>query len=466
MRIKHQLRNSLSLRLFSALLLVAAFSASLSGAASLYLGFLVVRQDIQEALEHSANDLKTAAKVTTDSQSEILRWEQITREFAPDQVGKIIRVLDARRNVIYTNAPSSALRGVIQDLNSAPLNDVRFVEVGRREYVNWTTNYFLSDGQERILQLTLPMPRTREMVKKASQLALPILLLITLAAALASWWLGRRILKPLGNVAQHLGQLKNRDVNSWSLIPQQSQRELFGDVVEAVNDLINQMQESAIFRENWARSIAHEIRTPLMIVLGEVETFDFERASKKDVKAFTEQIRKDIMGIESIVKTILAIGKRSSTNQSAEDVDIREVLHDFLKEFEKAFQVKIISRTQGLEMPRAYFEWSFLRVMIDNILRNSVKHGSKRAPLILVDVRGSSNALHIRIEDDGPGLSQEQMAALKRWKHWESALGVGLNLCKQIEALLSWKISFSRASSGGLCVEIDLPIQAARRQVA
>jgi signal transduction histidine kinase len=463
MRINGKLSNSLSLRIFVSLMGVATISAVLAGGVSLYLGFKVLRDDIQQAISESANDLKAAA-VSFDRKREIEMWRQLHQEILPRRIGKIIRVLDENNRQIFINYRSGQISALVKRMNGAPREKLQFVSSDRHDYVFWTTTYHMASGPQRILQVALPMPKGTGMAKKAFSYFVPTMLLILLLVGIIALALRRRILKPVAVLAGHLESLKKDNIRDWRLAPQKAEVEFFGGIVESVNDLINRVQESAVFQENWARSIAHEIRTPLMLIHGEVETFDFENASKEELVELRDQMKKDVMAVENIVKTVLAIGNRYSDSKLLmETVDLKESLREFAEGFADTFSIRCRTDFSGLPDALYRLDWRLLRVVVDNLFRNSVKHGRKN---VTIDLRVYSRdgEIYLEIQDNGPGLSEEAEKALQNWKRWDPKLGVGLNLCKQIQSLSAWKINFVNMPRSGLLVTVRFPMIKALRK--
>jgi len=163
-RINHKLQNSLSLRLFLSLLFAALLSAAVTGAASLYLGFEVVREAVELALQRSANQLKRVAE-RFEQTAELRRWQELDEDLVPYHVGEVLRVMDTRGRIIFVSSRSLKLRRLIDKFNQAPLEKLQFEDLGPFEYVHWSTKYLSSAGEERILQLALPMPVLSALVR-------------------------------------------------------------------------------------------------------------------------------------------------------------------------------------------------------------------------------------------------------------------------------------------------------------
>lgn len=453
-----QLQASLSLRIFVSLIGVAAISALLAGGMSFYLSLKVLREDVQIAISNSAQKL-IAAAANFDRQMEIENWQRLDRDFMPTLVGEIIRVADENNHEIFVSFRTDQIAGLDQQMVAAQMNTLHFGSSGDSEYAIWTTSYHLRSGPKRVLQVALPLPSSQSLARKSIIYFIPVFFIILLVVGIISIALRRRILKPVAGVAEHLAAFRHQPIRNWSLIPQQEQSEFFGEIVDHVNELINRTQESSVFRENWARSIAHEIRTPLMLMLGEIETADVEQLSKDDLKALLEQMKMDVVSIESIVKAVLEIGNRVKTDRaSLEPVDLGKQIRILVDSFMNNFGMNIdLSLNNFHPLDSFQFDWSLLRIILDNLLRNSLKHGGKRNP-VSIEATFESNRINLKVSDKSSGFSETVLTALENWRHWDARVGVGLNLCKQIASLTGWKISFSNLEKMGTSVELCIPV--------
>ena len=100
-----------------------------------------------------------------------------------------------------------------------------------------------------------------------------------------------------------------------------------------------------------------------------------------------------------------------------------------------------------------------LMELVGIILENAAKWGKS---LVRVQGRASGAFAELKISDDGPGLSDSQIALLgvRGQRHDESRRGSGLGLAIALEvvALNAGSVHFGRAAEGGLEATVRLPL--------
>jgi signal transduction histidine kinase len=96
---------------------------------------------------------------------------------------------------------------------------------------------------------------------------------------------------------------------------------------------------------------------------------------------------------------------------------------------------------------------------LGNLLDNALAHAVER---IVVTGIGKDDAIRVTIEDDGPGISEEDRArALERGQRLdENSEGTGLGLAISTDIIRAYggSISLSASDMGGLAVHMDWPI--------
>ncbi|MBK4217306.1 HAMP domain-containing histidine kinase [Paracoccus caeni] len=139
--------------------------------------------------------------------------------------------------------------------------------------------------------------------------------------------------------------------------------------------------------------------------------------------------------------------------------EIRPVIDDILLVLRWPMQDKGMTASVTCP-PDAVFagERQDLEEMIGNLCENAVKWGETR---LLIRVR-QDDRLELRIEDDGPGMSDtDAPRALIRGgrldEHGASGSGLGLAIVADLAALHGGELRLERADAGGLAAILDLP---------
>lgn len=192
--------------------------------------------------------------------------------------------------------------------------------------------------------------------------------------------------------------------------------------------------------ETFNYSVSHDLRTPLRTIdifayfLEKNYAGQLDEEGKDNIK----QIRSSITKMTTLIDNLLIYVKVGKTDLQKEDVDLKAVIEEVLKEIGKTFDIRAIDFRFG-KLPRMYADRSMIKQALFNLLSNSVKFTSTRTnPKITIEGDLEAESSLIRISDNGVGFSMEYkdklFKALKRLhseEHFEGT-GVGLAIVERI----------------------------------
>jgi len=326
--------------------------------------------------------------------------EEISRE--KDYLQTLLRgimegvlVVDARGRILMVN---NALR---QLLSLPPhVEDRTPLEIIRNAELERTLRQVLEDGENTILELTLPSPE---------------------------------------------GKTFEVNVVSISPSPEGMVKEDEGrrGVIAVFHD-ITRLKELEKIRRDFVANVSHELRTPLTTIKGYAETL-LEGALKEEVASqFVQVIKRHSDRLEKIVEDLLILSKIESKefqlrmeSFSASDL-IGDVL-DFIKEplNKKKISVSVdeIPPTLLVYGDRQYLEQVFI-----NILDNAIKYGHQRGRIIISGTERDQREVEISVKDDGIGIPKEDLLRVferfyrvdKGRSHDLGGTGLGLSIVKHI----------------------------------
>ena len=101
--------------------------------------------------------------------------------------------------------------------------------------------------------------------------------------------------------------------------------------------------------------------------------------------------------------------------------------------------------------------------LVRNALDNAARHASQRIEVTMAEAAGS---VHLAVEDDGPGMSEEQLSNFGKRRsqrlpadagHATMSLGLGSVIMKAVVELHGGSLSAGRRQAQGTRIEITLP---------
>lgn len=291
----------------------------------------------------------------------------------------------------------------------------------------------------------------RSIARFGKELALA---LAVLGAALifAAWLQVRLGLKPLARLRAAIESLR-RDAGEQ--VPGRWPREVMPLVAE-VDEMLAWQKKSIEFARARASDLAHGLKTPLS-VLG---TLSDRIRNKGDAEA-----------ADLIDELAGEMADRIDYQLRLSRLRVRTRGHALTAPLDRAIErtVSVLKKTRDGER----LAWSLtaeqglvldidahdLMELIGVLLENAAKWG--RSEVRLDARRAGANAV-IRIADDGPGLSEEELSRLgvrgRRLDESKPGSGLGLAIAREVVALNDGSMTFARAGEGGVAVTIELPL--------
>lgn len=212
-----------------------------------------------------------------------------------------------------------------------------------------------------------------------------------------------------------------------------------------------------------ASSLAHEIGTPMGIIRSRAELAE-RKSDKDDVKQDMQVVVTQIDRIAKLVNSLLHLARGSKSEHSA-TVNLNQVIHDILSLLEPEMKRKHVKLEQAVApslMVKA--EPGPLAQVLLNLLVNSVhavEDQKPENPLIQLSAEEKSNMVKIQIQDNGCGISDENLNQIFKpfFTTKEIGRGSGLGLATSYKLVHSWggHITVQSKVGAGSTFSIFLP---------
>ena len=214
----------------------------------------------------------------------------------------------------------------------------------------------------------------------------------------------------------------------------------FDRMAKRINRHLNQ-------RSEMLSGISHDLRTPLTRLKLQLAMLEQKDLSNK--------MSKDIDEMEKMLNDYLQFAKTQSKETSV-NIDLKDLINQIKSEFDD--QNLEISNIETISIKGRR---SALKRSLENIIQNGLTYGKR----VQVEAQKSKNLAVINIEDDGPGIPDDQYKNVfkpffrldKSRSLNQSGVGLGLAIVEDIINSHGGNIKLGKSKFNGLQVKIFLP---------
>ncbi len=288
---------------------------------------------------------------------------------------------------------------------------------------------------------------------------------VLVGALLASWLLARWLLAPIralgaGSRALVAGRYATR-------IPATRNDEL-GALSEDFNHLASALERNQDARRRWGADIAHELRTPIGILRGEIQALqDGVRSVGPETLASLQGECDRLAGlVEDLYQ--LSLSDVGALAYRMEAVDLYDLLRDVVASHAGAMKdagLDLSFEASPLVNLPTQGDAQRLMQLFGNLLRNCLRYTTAPGRVRIAARRVGGDIL-VDVEDTAPGVPAEALPHLfDRLYRVESSrsrefggAGLGLAICRNIAQAHGGQVVASPSAMGGLCISLRLPL--------
>jgi two-component system sensor histidine kinase BaeS len=291
-------------------------------------------------------------------------------------------------------------------------------------------------------------------------------ILTLLLAGFLSFMLSRHLGKPIQALRQGTRQLT--DGNYALRMPCHGRDEL-GQLTRDFNQLAARLQKNEIARKQWIADIAHELRTPISILRGEIEALQ-DGINPPDEHTFAS-LHQEASHLQRLVGDLydLSMSDSGALSYHKEPCDVVALLHETLTLHSTSLQEGNLQlETQGIQQQPIIVQGDTQRLqqLFKNLLENSLRYTDKPG-LLRISTQLSNGNVQIVFQDSPPDVPDDALPHLfERLYRVESSrnratggAGLGLSICHNIVEAHSGDISATHSPLGGLEIRISLPLK-------
>src|SRR5215468_3882093 len=396
---------------------------------------------------------------------------EIEEHFAPSITGRFVRITRSDgSNVYHSGAPESGAFDpkqigpkrfdVLQSLREEHLPD-------HKELLIFSLPFADSAGNRYMIETGAPYDQV-ERALRGLLISLAIAFPLIVGAAIGGGYLlMRNALRPMDEIATTAERITSRNLNERvSVIPT-------GDEVERLSISLNRMMdrlEGAFHHiSRFSADAAHEIRTPLAIIRGELENALQSRELTGELRETVGSALEEVESLSRIVEQLLEMSRLEAGETLVERTrfDFAEMTKTTVDQMRLLAEEKNVRlRFEGAKAADIEGDPLRLKQIVVNLVDNAIKY-TPSGGSVSVATFPENGKVVLEVADTGIGIPSEAAPQIfdrffradKARSRQLGGTGLGLAIVKSICTAYNGTVAVKSGEGAGAVFRVELPME-------
>jgi signal transduction histidine kinase len=303
------------------------------------------------------------------------------------------------------------------------------------------------------VRITYPRSALDERVQR-NWLRLALLGLTVIAAtALVGWLLARSVSRPLRELQVASSRVARGDVGTR--VGDDRGPSEVRDLAAAFNTMSDRVATMLEHERSFTGDVSHQLRTPLTALRLRLESLELEvdDTARVDVEAAISEVER----LTRLIDALLMLARVGEGRAERRVVHPARIVDERLRMWTPLADERAIAlRDRGLDDSRAIATDGALDQILDNLLANAVDV-SPDGSTISVAVLPTADGVEISVRDEGPGMSDADMARAFDRFFTTGGTGLGLAIVERLARASGGRAFLRNAPTGGVEAGVVLP---------
>ena len=308
-------------------------------------------------------------------------------------------------------------------------------------------------------------PREEEFIRRTNLMLAYGAVGTSLIALLLGIFLSRTLTRPIRELTEATHAVADGELGRQVSV---RSRDEMGKLAESFNKMSTDLARSTETRKQMTADIAHELRTPLSLIIGHAEAV--HDGVLPPTNENFEIIREESLRLEHLVDDLrtLSLADAGELSVNLQEVSPQKLLDDLRTSYmhiasQKGVKIQLDTAS---DIPMLNIDPGRMTQVLTNILDNALKH-TPEGGLIELSVQKVGDGVELAVQDSGPGIEGEDTNRIfERFYRTDSARnrddggsGLGLAIAKSIVEMHQGQIWAESKPGQGLKIIIRFPIQ-------
>ncbi|MBH0187937.1 MAG: HAMP domain-containing histidine kinase [Nitrospira sp.] len=287
-------------------------------------------------------------------------------------------------------------------------------------------------------------------------------------AWIGSVWLAKKVLAPIETLCARAETMSEADLGKRLAVDSPYQE--FRRLTQAVNSVLDQFQRNSEVQRNFCEIAAHEMKTPLTILQGNLEVALMKARTTAEYRDALINNLEQVGRLIALTRPLLTLAKFTSSKPPIHlaPLALEPLIQDIVDELtlladDYRIALSFVSESVSPILGDAQWLKQALINLLDNALRYTPPGGS-----VTVRLQNAGEWVAVAVEDTGHGIESENIPHLFErfyrtdWARAKDSAGTGLGLpiVKEIAEAHGGTISVASQIHKGSIFTLRLPVSA------
>ena len=265
-----------------------------------------------------------------------------------------------------------------------------------------------------------------------------------------------------GDMAARISNANSKDLSVLT--------ETFNEMADTLVANIDELKSVEELRRELIANVSHDLRTPLAITKGYIETLQMKKQSLSEEESdkYLNIVSNSIEKLQKLIDQLFEYSKLEAKQITLEKepFSISDLAHDVFEKYQQLAQKKEINLVQNIEpnLPLVFADISLVERVLQNLIDNALKFTPNKGS-ITIEMKSSDSSVYVAIQDTGAGIEESEIAQIfDRYKQAKSepkkekeGAGLGLAIAKRIIELHDSAIQVVSKPNFGTTFQFQLP---------
>lgn len=290
-------------------------------------------------------------------------------------------------------------------------------------------------------------------------------ILVVVIGLAGGWWLTGRAIRPVSEISGAAKKISDGDL-SHRINVSEPDSEL-GQLAGVLNQTFDRLEKSFDQQVRFTADASHELRTPISVILTQVQLALSRERSGEDYRQTLETCERAAERMRILVNSLLELARVDSGDFELirEECDLGRVAREAMEFVEPLAKQKEVVLKHSIEPIKINGDALKLSQVFINLLTNAIQHNNSGVE-ICVSVKNENGRAIVRVADNGIGIAASALPYLfdrfyrvdQSRSRAKGDSGLGLSICKVIVEAHGGTIRAKSENASGAEFIFELPL--------